>query len=133
MIREPFKTTEIQIGKEGNRIYHHPDGDMMFRDDFVPGIRLKDLSGLSDTVILDPAIIVEVSDSDWISTIEDNQQVFYVTINHDLDINPSMYIVNISNNDGEIITIDSIKKRQISCILKSTVNLNMVVQIKRIY
>lgn len=45
-IREEFKTTEVQIAFEKNKIYYHPEGDMMFRDHFVPGVKLKDLLGI---------------------------------------------------------------------------------------
>jgi len=132
MIREPFKTTEIQIGKEGNKIYHHPDGDMMFRDDFVPGIKLKDLSGLSDVVILDPAVIVSINEGDWqIQTIS-GQTLYFTTVNTGMDIEPEKYFVEINNIDHEKIQINNIKKNTTNIVLSSTVPLDMYVQIKRI-
>ena len=132
MIREPLKTTEIQIGKENNKIYHHPDGDMMFRDDFVPGIKLKDLSGLSDTVILDPAVIVNIQESDWHEQTINNQKIYFTSIENGLNVDPKKYIVDIYDQENEKISLNSIKKNQTNIILSSTMPISLYVQIKRI-
>lgn len=131
--REEFKATEVQIGREGNKIYHHPDGDMVFRDAFVPGIKLKDLAGLSETVILDPAVIVYISEDDWVEVEVDSQTMYFVTATHNLNIEPYQYIVEITNTDGENVTINNIQKRELTVVLQSTVKLNLFFSIKRIY
>lgn len=130
--REEFKTTEIMIGREGNKIYLHPDGDMMFRDKYVPGIKLKDLAGLSSEVVLDPAVIVFAEVSDWIQTTVDDQIIYTLTINHNFNVEPYQYFVELTKVDGTIITIDTLDKRQFSVVLFSTIATDLYISIKRI-
>jgi hypothetical protein len=132
MSREEFKATEVEIGRKGNKIYHHPDGDMVFRDEFVPGIKLKDLAGLTEEVILDPAVVVFIGEDDWTETEIDSQTVFVVTVPHNLNIDPHQYIIELTDMDGIPITINSVQKRILTVVLYSTVALNVYATIKRI-
>lgn len=65
MSSEPLQTSEVQIGRIGNKITCYNDGSMVLSDRFVPGIRLVDLINGSGAGGL-PALTIEVNTSDWV-------------------------------------------------------------------
>lgn len=131
--REEFKVSEIQIGKEGNKIYFHPNGDMMFRDDVIPGIRLRDLAGIGEDVIIDPAIIVLVESIDWTETVVDGQTIYVVTITHNFSSEPYSYFVELADTDGVNLTLNKVAKSTNTLVLETTVAMDLYVSIKRIF
>lgn len=62
MSQEPLQTSQIEIGRLGNKIFHDSEGNMCFSDRFVGKVKLIELlDNFSDK----PSISVAVSSSDW--------------------------------------------------------------------
>lgn len=76
---QSFKVSEIEIGMVGNKITANDDGSMVFRDRFVPGVRLVDLlagSTNSDSLL---SIKLAIPSSAWtVNAIVNNVQMYKV-------------------------------------------------------
>ena len=116
---EIFKTTEIQIGVEGNKITASSDNDMVLQDAFVK-VKLSELVGLQigDKVSFEP--------NDWEMFEEDNQVKYKIEIPRQDD---SSYLLDITDENNEKVTIDKIIKNTDKITFVSTVNFNMKITI----
>ena len=131
MAKQPFKADEILIGRTTNLIGKHPDGDMVFRDAFVPEVKLKDLIG--GTIVVDPAVVVEITASEWVESIVDDQIRFQITIPHEYDINGQPKLqVNSFTTSNEQITLNNIVINSNNIFLESTVRINVKIVIKKL-
>lgn len=131
MAKQPFKADEILIGRVGNLIGKHPDGDMIFKDAFVPEVKLKDLLGGS--IVVDPAVVVQVASADWSETVVEGQPRFTLTISHDYDINGQPKLqVNVFTTDNESVTINKIKINSNNILLETTLRINAKIVIKKL-
>jgi hypothetical protein len=66
MTQEPFRASECEIGRDGNRIKCANDGSMVFSDRFVSGVRLVDLLNGSGGGGGKPSVTEEVLVTDWV-------------------------------------------------------------------
>jgi hypothetical protein len=58
MTENPLLTSEIEIGRKGNRVGTVNDGSMVFSDRFVPLVRLVDL--VNNKLVIIPGTLIEV-------------------------------------------------------------------------
>lgn len=131
MAKQPLKADEILIGRVGNLISKHPDGDMVFKDAFVPEVKLKDLLGGS--IVVDPAILVEILSADWNETVVDDQIRFSLSIPHTYDINSSPKLqINVFSEDNEMITLNRVIINSNNIFLESTIRINAKIVIKKL-
>ena len=131
MAKQPFKADELLIGKTSNIIGRHPDGDMVFRDTFVSEVKLKDLMGGS--IVIDPAVVVQVTSVEWNETTVDDQIRFNITIPHTYEINGQPKLqVNVFTTDNEQITLNKIKINSNNIFIESTARINAKIVIKKL-
>lgn len=129
MPREDFKATKITVGREGNTISKHPDGDMLLTDAFV-SVKLKEL--FSGTVVIDPAIYVEIEETDWTEVIVDGQTRYNVDIPHNWNICNPLVAVETWNMDNEQIQLNIVQFKTNSIFLQSTLDRPMKVVLKKL-
>jgi hypothetical protein len=129
MPREDFKATKITVGREGNTISKHPDGDMLLTDAFV-SVKLKELLGGS--VVIDPAIYVEIEATDWTEVTVDGQTRYNVDIPHNWNICDPLVSVETWNMDDELIQLNTVKFKTNSIFLQSTLDNPMKVVLKKL-
>jgi len=133
---KPFETTSIIIDDPNISITKTFDGDMYFRDNFVPGIKLKDLLLASQgggTIIIDPAIIVLVETLDY--TYVSIDDVYAVDIPHNFGFNGSKksgIIVEVYDSNFTKITVDEIVSKENSTYMRVITPDNLYVCLKRV-
>lgn len=139
---QPFATTEIIIGDTDTKISKSPQGDLVFKDSFIPGVNLRDL--VSGNIVLDPALMVyiESTDSGWVSFYDSYGQTFYkITIPHnwnltsELDTNnilPTGVSVNAFDSNNKLIMVNSIEFFVNSITVSLSRKINLKLSIKRV-
>lgn len=131
----PQKTSSIIINSPGVNITSSFEGDMVFTDNFIPGVALKDLMGFASGApfVLDPAVIVAVETSDY--TYLPSEQLYAVSIptNFNLNISQQMGIIaGIYDSNFNLITVDTIQAFQNYVYMKVFCPSNLYVVIKRV-
>lgn len=129
MPREDFLTTGITIGRTSNRITAHTDGSMLFSDPYIPGVKLKDLLG--GTVVIDPAIFVEVEITDYTKVIDNGQTFYNISIPHDWGLCSPIVDVTIWDQDDKMITVDTIQYETTYILIRTTVKEPIKVVLKK--
>jgi len=132
---ESHKVTSIIIDDPGVSITKSFDGDMVFRDKFIPGVKLKDLLGniSGAPFIFDPAIIVLVEPIDYTYLI--SEELYSVEV-------PTGFMFSGTQKSGIIIEIydinyvkigvDEVKSKDNSVYLKLSEAESIYVVMKRI-
>jgi hypothetical protein len=131
MAKQPLKADELLIGSTTNLIGRHVDGDMVFRDAFIPEVKLKDLIGGS--VVIEPAIIVGIGISDWSEYTVESQTRYSVTIPHTYTINTNPLLqVTCYTLSNELITLNKVIINSNNIFLESTIKINVKIVIKKL-
>jgi hypothetical protein len=145
MSHEPLKTTEIQIGREDNKISHDNSGNMIFSDRFLQHVTLTDLLNIGGSGGGSASVVKEVDENDWIFDYYDNiyernfwsYSLFYVTLGSGIENSDKSkikaccylkkstvpYIVEYIELDDILIYTDKI-------VLKSSSKINCQVNIE---
>jgi hypothetical protein len=63
MSHEPYLTSEITVGRDGNKISAYNDGSMVFSDRFNPLVRLSDLVNITSDAA--KSLTIDVLLTDW--------------------------------------------------------------------
>ena len=140
MTREAYQATEIVIGKSTNKLSLGSDGSLLLQDTLVGPVKLSDLVG--GEVVIDPALVVLIEDSDWVAQAPVNGQVLYrVNIQHNWALTnvadtegllPISVDVNIWDENNTLIQINKIWVDANKVYLESSRAINMKVSVKRI-
>lgn len=132
---EPHKVTSIIIDDPGVTIYKSFDGDMVFRDKFVPGVKLKNLiSAVSGgPLVVDPALVVLVETTDY--TYIGSEDLYAVDIPNNFNFSgteKANIIVETYDANYVKIGVDTIQSKENSVYIKVSSNDNMYVVMKRV-
>ena len=133
---KPYQTTSIIIDDPNISITKTFDGDMFFRDNFVLGIKLKDLLLASQgggTVIIDPAVMVIVETADY--TYIPTDDLYAVDIPHNFGFvgsKKSGIIVEVYNSIFEKVGVDTIRSEENTVYMRVSTPDNLYVAMKRI-
>jgi hypothetical protein len=131
---DSLKTTSIIIDDPGVSITKSFDGDMVFRDAFIPGIKLKELAGISGgSLILDPALIVVIETSDY--TYIPSEELYAVDVPHNFGFTGSDLagvLIDIYDPSFIKIGVDTLKSKTNSVYLKVVKPDNLYMVIKRV-
>jgi hypothetical protein len=132
---EPNKVTSIIIDDLGVSITKSFDGDMVFRDRFIPGIKLKSLIGAisGGSLVFDPALIVLVESSDY--TYITSEDLYAVDIIHNFNFSGSQksgIIVETYDDSYNKIGVDTILSSETSVYIKIASPENILVVMKRV-
>ena len=131
-MQQPFKADKVLIGKVTNLIDKSPEGDMVFRDTFVPGVKLKDLLS-GGPIVIEPAILVQVEEDDWTVIVEAGQALFNIDIPLPwLDLADPIVEINIWDTNNEEVSVNKKQFKQTSVLIQSTVKIDLQVVIKRL-
>jgi hypothetical protein len=131
----PQKTTSIIIDDPNVIITKSFDGDMVFRDNFVPGIKLKELLGVisGGQLVLDPALIVGVEVSDYTSIPSESLYAVSIPTNFNLSMSLQMgVIVEVYDINHNKVSVDTIQTFQNYIYMKVFSPDNLYVVIKRV-
>lgn len=138
-MRESLKTTDIIIGKDTNKLSLGSDGSLLLQDTLIGPVKLSDLVG--GQVVIDPALVILIEQTDWTPQTIQGQLMYTVTIPHNWDLQnvndpddllPIGVIVNVWNQNNELITLNKISVDANNVFLESTKNINIKVTVKRI-
>lgn len=133
---ESFKVTSIILDDPGVTIYKSFDGDMVFRDKFVPGIKLKELLSAATsggTLILDPAIVMLVEETDY--TYIESEDLYAVDVPHNFGFSGTQkngVIVSVYDSNYNQIGVDTINLKDNSVYIKVSSPDIICVVIKRV-
>jgi hypothetical protein len=131
----PQKTTSIIIDDPNVIITKSFDGDMVFRDNFVPGVKLKELMGVisGGQLVLDPAIVVGIETSNY--TYLPTEALYAVSIPTNFNLSLALQmgvIVEVYDSNYIKITVDTIQTFQNYIYMKVFSPDNVYVVIKRV-
>lgn len=132
---ESHKVTSIIIDDPNVSITKSFEGDMVFRDNFVSSIKLKELIGniSGGPILLDPAIIVLVESDDY--TYLNNEELYAINIPHDFMFNGSKksgIIVEVYDTTYVKIGVDEVKSNDTTIYLKVAEPISIYVVMKRV-
>lgn len=132
---ETHKVTSIIIDDPGVSITKSFDGDMVFRDKFIPGVKLKELVGniTGGPFIFDPSIIVLVEPTDYTYLI--SEELYAVDVPHSFMFSGSQksgIIIEIYDTNYDKIGVDEVKSKENSVYLKLSEAESIYVVMKRV-
>lgn len=130
-MQQIFKTSGIAIDDLNVKITKHADGSMLFSDNFIPGVKLKDILG--GDVVVEPSVLVQLEVSDW--TYDSETQLYGVDVPHDFGLSgtqKAQVLIVTMNTDYEQIIMDTVKSKENSVFITSTEAIDMFVTMKRI-
>lgn len=129
------KVTSIIIDDPGVSITKSFDGDMVFRDKFIPGVKLKELVGniTGGQFIFDPSIIVLVEPTDY--TYLNSEELYAVDVPHSFMFSGSQksgIMIEIYDMNYGKIGVDEVKSKENSVYLKLSEAESIYVVMKRV-
>jgi hypothetical protein len=133
---EPFKTTSIIIDDPNVTITKSFDGDMVFRDKFVPGIKLKEIISMvtsGGTFVFDPAVMMLIEETDY--TYIASEDLYAVDIPHNFGFSgtdKNGVVVAVYDSDYTQIGVDTVKLKDNSVYIKVSSPDIICVVIKRV-
>ncbi len=132
---QPLGTSSIIIDDPGVTITKSFNGDMVFRDRFVPGIKLQQLIGLvsGGPLVLDPALIVQVDPVDFTFIPSQNLYVVDIPTNFNLNISEQIGILTeVYDATYTKIGVDTIQATPNTIFMRVAVPETLFVIIKRV-
>ena len=135
MAQPPLGTTSLIIDDPNVTITKTFAGDLFFRDNFVPGVKLQQLIGLvsGGPLVLDPALIVEVDVPDYTFIPSDNTYAINIPTNFNLNISEQIgIIVKVYDINNYEIGVDTIQALSNSIYMKVAFPETLFVVIKRV-
>lgn len=132
---ESHKVTSIIIDDPNVTIYKSFDGDMVFRDNFVPAIKLKDLveAASGGNLVIDPAIVVLVETTDF--TYISAEELYGADIPNNFAFagsNKANIVVEAYDSNFEKIGLDTIRSKENSVYIKISELENVYLVMKRV-
>lgn len=130
-MQQIFKVSGIVIDDMNVKITRHADGSLLFTDNFIPGVKLKDIIG--GDVVIDPSVLVQLESSDW--TYDSGTELYGVDVPHDFGLvgtQKAQVLVVTMNLDYEQIIMDTVKVKENSVFITSTEDIDMFITMKRI-
>src|ERR1700722_15764348 len=131
---QPLGTISIIINDPNVSITRLFTGDIVFRDNFIPGVKLQQLIGLvsGGPLIIDPAIIVEVDPPDYTFIPTLNLYGISIPTNFNLNISEQMgIIVKVYDANYFEIGVDTIQALSNSIYMRVAIAETLYVLIKR--
>lgn len=130
-MQQIFKISSVAIDDLNVTITKHADGSMLFTDNYIPGVKLKDIVG--GEIIVDPSVVVQVEIADW--TLDPETLLYGVDVPNDFDLSgtqKAQVLVVTMNSDYEQIIMDTVQVKENSVFIKSTDAIDMFVTMKKI-